>query len=133
MAKPVLKLVRRQTSEHLPSNNYYNIPRYKTVEINGATSYIGSGSGVRPATKGRYPFYPERRNPLAHREFDKRKWLNVRELAEYLGTTPAGIRSLVYREKIVAYKPFGGMLLFNKADIDRLIESRRAVAWYEKD
>ena len=128
MAKPVLKPVTRNQAHEQPSNNCYNIPSYKMVEKNAAKSYAVGTSGVRRSVKGKYPFYPDK-----NREFDKRKWLNVRELAEYIGTTPAGIRSLVYREKIVAYKPFGGMLLFHKADIDRLIESRRAVAWYEKD
>ncbi|MGE0527392.1 MAG: helix-turn-helix domain-containing protein [Bdellovibrionales bacterium] len=129
MAKPVLKPVARQPDKDLPFDNYHNITRDKIVVKNAAESYTMGTSGVRRSVKGKYPFYPDGKN----REFDKRKWLNVRELAEYIGTTPAGIRSLVYREKIVAYKPFGGMLLFNKADIDRLIESRRAVAWYEKD
>ena len=133
MAKAVLKLVKRQAVEDPLPNTYHNIPSYKIVEKNSAVSYPVGGNGVKPATKGKYPFYPDRKNPLAHREFDKRKWLNVRELAEYLGTTPGGVRSLVYREKIVAYKPFGGMLLFEKAAIDRLIESKRTVAWYEKD
>lgn len=129
MAKPVLKPVARQPDKEQPIDSYYNITRDKVVVKNAAESYTVGTSGVRRSVKGKYPFYPDGKN----REFDKRKWLNVRELAEYIGTTPAGIRSLVYREKIVAYKPFGGMLLFNKADIDRLIESRRATAWYEKD
>lgn len=129
MAKPVLKSVSRLQVGDQPPNNYYNITRDKSVEKSAAGSYAVVTSGVKRSVKGKYPFYPD----LKNREFDKRKWLNVRELAEYIGTTPAGIRSLVYREKIVAYKPFGGMLLFNKADIDRLIESRRAMAWYEKD
>jgi len=123
MAK--LRLIKRPQVPEI-SDKYYNIPRYKTVDKEGGGCYPVSekrGSKYRP---------DGRSDPNSQRTFDKRKWLNVRELAEYLGTTPSGIRGLVYREKIVAYKPFG-MLLFNKDEIDRYIESKRALAWYEKD
>ncbi len=50
----------------------------------------------------------------------KDKWLNVKQLAEYLGTTATGIRNMVYRGKLPAYKPFG-KLLFDKREIDSIV------------
>lgn len=51
---------------------------------------------------------------------NKDKWMNAKELAEYLGTTVGAIRNMVYRGQIGAYKPFG-KLLFDKKEIDRIV------------
>lgn len=64
--------------------------------------------------------------------FEHRRWLNAKELAEYIGSTPGGVRALVYRDQISAYKPFG-KLLFDKNEIDRKVEASRLLAWYEKN
>lgn len=63
--------------------------------------------------------------------FEHRRWLTVKELAEYIGSTPNGIRALVVRDQLPAYKPFG-KLLFDKREIDRKVEASRLLAWYEK-
>lgn len=62
-----------------------------------------------------------------------KRWLNSRELAEYIGSTPEAIRKMVIREKIPAYRPFGKTLLFDKHEIDRKIQAHPVKAWYEKD
>lgn len=49
-------------------------------------------------------------------------WMNTQETAEYLRTTSASIRNLVYRGQLKCHKPFG-KLLFKRADLDRLIET----------
>lgn len=62
-----------------------------------------------------------------------KRWLNSRELAEYIGSTPEAIRKMVIREKIPAYRPFGKTLLFDRHEIDRKIQAHPVKAWYEKD
>jgi excisionase family DNA binding protein len=64
---------------------------------------------------------------------EAKRWLNSRELAEYIGSTPEAIRKMVIREKIPAYRPFGKTLLFDRHEIDRKIQAHPVKAWYEKD
>jgi len=52
------------------------------------------------------------------------KFLNTAEAAEYLRTSPGGIRNRVHRGLLIPYKPFG-RLLFKRSDLDRLIEMSR--------
>ena len=51
----------------------------------------------------------------------ERRWLNVRELAQYLGTTPKAIYGLTERGVIPRAK-LGGRLKFDRRKIDRLLE-----------
>ncbi len=55
---------------------------------------------------------------------EKSPWMNAKAAAGYLQTTVGGIRNLVYRGRLVPYKPFG-RLLFKRVDLDRLIERTR--------
>lgn len=61
----------------------------------------------------------ETRSPI------RRKWLTTKEAAEYLGTTPGGIRTRVYRQQLRPHKPFGrnGKSYFKREELDRLMES----------
>lgn len=63
---------------------------------------------------------------------EAKRWLNSRELAEYIGSTPEAVRKMVIREKIPAYRPFGKTLLFDRHEIDRKIQAHPVKAWYEK-
>ena len=54
-----------------------------------------------------------------------RKWLPTQQAAEYLGTTPGGIRNRVYRDQLKVYKPFGqkGRSYFMREQLDQLLEA----------
>ena len=55
--------------------------------------------------------------------FEGQVWLTTNQAADRLGTTPCGIRNLVYRGCLQAHKPDGnprGHSRFKKADLDRL-------------
>ncbi len=60
----------------------------------------------------------------APQEFERLKWLNAKEAADFLRTSVPAIRNLVWRRRLFAYKP-NGRLLFRKSDLDRLIEGSR--------
>ena len=47
-------------------------------------------------------------------------WLNTKEAAEYLRTSPNQIRNWVYQGKISAYKLLGKSLRFKISDLDLL-------------
>ncbi len=49
-------------------------------------------------------------------------WLNTKEAAEYLRTTPKQIRKWVYQGKVKAYKLLDKSLRFKKTELDLLIK-----------
>ena len=49
-------------------------------------------------------------------------WLNTKEAAVYLRTSPKQIRSWVYQGKIRAYKLLGRSYRFRKQDLDLLVK-----------
>ena len=49
------------------------------------------------------------------------KFLTVVEASEYIRSTPGGIRNLVWRKKLRAYKP-GKKLLIKREDLDVYVE-----------
>lgn len=83
--------------------------------------------------KSHYPF-PLKNEILVPTDnrYDRRTWLNTKELADYLGTSVGSVRNMVWRGQITAYR-FLKILLFKKVEIDRMIESGRAKTFYEKD
>jgi excisionase family DNA binding protein len=54
--------------------------------------------------------------------FDNFIWLNSKEAAEYLRTTPKQIRKWVYQGKIKSYKLLGKSLRFKKSELDLLFK-----------
>ncbi|MGE3263174.1 MAG: helix-turn-helix domain-containing protein [Bacteriovoracia bacterium] len=54
--------------------------------------------------------------------FENFRWLNTREAAVYLGTTPKQIRNWVYQGKIKSYKLLGRSLRFRVQDLDSLLK-----------
>ena len=54
--------------------------------------------------------------------FDNFIWLNTKEAAEYLRTTPKQMRNWVYQGKIKAYKLFAKSLRFKKSELDLLLQ-----------
>jgi len=59
---------------------------------------------------------------------DNFKWLNTKEAAEYLRTTPKQIRKWVYEGKLRAYKLFSKSLRFKRQELDLLLERGRKCA-----
>lgn len=53
--------------------------------------------------------------------FENFIWLDTREAAEYLRTTPKQIRNWIYQGKIKAYKLFERNYRFKKSDLDSLL------------
>ena len=49
------------------------------------------------------------------------EWLNTKEAAVYLRTTPKQIRSWVYQGRIRSYRLLGKSLRFKKSDLNALI------------
>lgn len=123
MKRPNLKLIKRtQYPESIDIEG--NITREIVVDKGGLPRYLQA-----TAKSGHHENLCE---ADLMKNLDRRRWLNAREMAIYLGTTVNSIRALAQREKIVAYKPFG-KLLFDREEVDRMIESKRRLAWYEKD
>ncbi len=60
--------------------------------------------------------------PQGPQLFDNFIWLNTKEAAEYLRSTPKQIRKWVYQGKIKAYKLLGKSLRFKKTDLDLLFK-----------
>ena len=58
------------------------------------------------------------------RSLKNKKWLNSKELAVHLSTTPGVIRNWKYLGKLPS-KRFGRLLRFDRELIDRLLESGR--------
>lgn len=86
-----------------------------------------------PGRKSRYPFPLKNETEIPKdNNYDRRTWLNAKELANYLGTSVGSVRNMAWRGQITAYK-FLKTLLFKKVEIDRLIESGRVKTFYEKD
>jgi excisionase family DNA binding protein len=50
------------------------------------------------------------------------KWLNTREAAEYLRTSPKQLRKWVYQGKVRVYKLLDKSLRFKKSDLDLLFK-----------
>jgi excisionase family DNA binding protein len=57
--------------------------------------------------------------------FDNFIWLNSKEAAEYLRTTPKQIRKWVYQGRIQSYRLLGKSLRFKKSDLDLLFKGGR--------
>lgn len=55
---------------------------------------------------------------------EKKPYLTIEEAAKYLRVSEAAIRVRVHRGQMTAYKP-GRRLLFNKKELDRLLEKSR--------
>lgn len=53
-----------------------------------------------------------------------RVWLNLRQAADYLGTTPRAIEAYVMKKKLSCYKPFG-RLLFCIKELESIVRSSR--------
>ena len=62
----------------------------------------------------------------------EKKYLNTKQLAEYIGRSPKAIRDMVFRRDIPFRKP-GGRLLFAKNEIDNWIESSDGISLSELD
>lgn len=62
------------------------------------------------------------KGPQGPQLFDNFIWLNTKEAAEYLRSTPKQIRKWVYQGKIKAYKLLGKSLRFKKTDLDLLFK-----------
>ncbi len=60
--------------------------------------------------------------------FENLIWLNTKEAAEYLRTTPRQIRKWVYQGKIQAYRLLGKSLRFKKCELDLLFKGGRGWA-----
>lgn len=60
--------------------------------------------------------------------FENLIWLNTKEAAEYLRTTPRQIRKWVYQGKIQAYRLLGKSLRFKKHELDLLFKGGRGWA-----
>lgn len=73
-------------------------------------------------TKNPQPLFENKISDTANEGLDWRKYLNTRDAAIYMGTTPAGLRNRVYRRQLYPRK-FFGRLMFRRADLDRLIEA----------
>ena len=54
--------------------------------------------------------------------FDNFIWLNTKEAAEYLRTTPKQLRKWVYQGKVKAYKLLEKSLRFKKTDLELLFK-----------
>ena len=54
--------------------------------------------------------------------FDNRIWLNTKEAAEYLRTTPKQLRKWVYQGRVSSYKLLGKSLRFRKSELDLLFK-----------
>jgi excisionase family DNA binding protein len=52
------------------------------------------------------------------------RFLNIKEAAELLKTSPGAVRNLVWRRKLVTYKP-GRKVLIREEDLLRFLESTR--------
>lgn len=57
-----------------------------------------------------------------HVIFENFIWLNTKDTAEYLRTTPRQIRKWVYQGRIKAYKLLGKSLRFKKSELDSLLK-----------
>lgn len=53
----------------------------------------------------------------------EKKFLTVKETAEYLGSTMSGIWKMAHEKRIRYYKPNGGKLYFALTDIEEYIMS----------
>lgn len=56
---------------------------------------------------------------------DQPRLLNVAEAAHYLGTTVWQVRTLTWEKKLPVIR-LGKRLLFDRADLDRFVESLKA-------
>ena len=54
--------------------------------------------------------------------FENLIWLNTKEASTYLRLSPNGLRSMVSRGQIVAYK-LGNRLRFKRSELNQLLES----------
>jgi hypothetical protein len=61
---------------------------------------------------------------VGHGTFIPLRWLNTKEAAYYLRKSPGAFRNAIYRGQITSYK-LNNRLLFDKLELDRLIESSR--------
>jgi excisionase family DNA binding protein len=66
--------------------------------------------------------------PTGPQIFENLIWLNTKEAAEYLRTTPRQIRKWVYQGKIQAYRLLGKSLRFKKCELDLLFKGDRGWA-----
>lgn len=53
------------------------------------------------------------------------KFLTTEEAAKYLGFTPAYLRKLCFLRQIPYFKPNGGRLLFERAELEAFIRASR--------
>lgn len=65
------------------------------------------------------------KGPQGSLVFENFKWLNTKETAEYLRTSPKQIRKWVYQGRLKAYKLLGKSLRFKKSELDLLLEGGR--------
>ena len=56
----------------------------------------------------------------------EKRFLNTKELSHYLGRTQQAIRDLACRRKL-PYRKFCGRLMFDKSEIDKLINASSGV------
>jgi excisionase family DNA binding protein len=61
-------------------------------------------------------------SPIGDGLFDNSIWLNTKEAAAYLRTTPKQIRNWVYQGRVKAYRLLGKSLRFKKCDLDGLLK-----------
>lgn len=55
------------------------------------------------------------------------QFLTVDEVSKVLGFTPSYIRKLCHYRKLPHYKPLGGKLLFDAAEIEKIVRSTRVL------
>lgn len=65
-------------------------------------------------------------------DYDK-KYLTVRETAEYLGSTQQGVYKMAFDKKIRYYKPSGKKLYFALADIEDYITGGEVIEPISKE
>jgi hypothetical protein len=56
----------------------------------------------------------------------EKRFFNTKELGQYIGRTPQAVRDLACRRKL-PYRKFCGRLMFDKSEIDRLINTSSGV------
>lgn len=54
----------------------------------------------------------------------QKKWLTVKEAAEYLNCSESGLRGYMKNKKISYYKPYG-VVLFKIVELDKIIEENK--------
>ena len=52
------------------------------------------------------------------------RWLNLKQAAQYLGTTVRAVEAYVLKGKLPCYKPFG-RIIFDRFELDKIVATSR--------